>query len=180
MEYRQLGSTGLKVSEICLGTMTFGEQNIEAEAHAQLDFAVGAGINFIDTAEMYSVPGRKETQGSTERFIGTWLRERKDRDKLIVATKITGPSPGLLFIRDPLNFSGDSLQKAVEGSLSRLQTDYIDLYQLHWPERNMNKFGQLGYKHDDNERWQDNLLEVVKNLAKLMEQGKIRHWGVSQ
>lgn len=179
MQYVQLGSTGIEVSKICLGTMTFGEQNTEAEAHEQLDLAVDSGINIIDTAEMYSSPGRKETQGSSERYIGTWLKGRKDRDKLIIASKIVGPTPGLLYIRDPLNFSKASIDTAIEGSLSRLQADYLDIYQLHWPERNMNKFGQLGYKHDDHERWQDNLLEVIQNLSNLIKQGKIRHWGVS-
>jgi len=179
MQYIKLGKTGIEISKICLGTMTFGEQNTETEAHDQLDYAIEAGINFIDTAELYSVPGRKETQGSTEKYIGSWLRNRKDRDKLIIASKIAGPNPGLLYIRDPLNFSAEQINIAVEGSLKRLQTDYLDLYQLHWPERNVNNFGKLGYKHDDYEKWNDNLLEVVQNLANLIDQGKIRHWGVS-
>ncbi len=179
MIYTRLGNTGLEVSKICLGTMTFGEQNTESEAHEQLNFAVEAGINFIDTAELYSVPGRKETQGSTERYIGTWLKNRKDRDKLIVATKIVGPSPGLLYIRNPLDFSREQINIALEGSLERLQTDYIDIYQLHWPERNVNNFGQLGYRHNENERWEDNLLEVVEGLNSFIKRGKIRHWGLS-
>jgi len=179
MKYIKLGNTGIDVSRICLGTMTFGEQNTEKEAHEQLDYAVEKGINLIDTAEMYSVPGRKETRGSTERFIGSWLKKRSDRDQLIIASKITGPSAGLTHIRNPLNFSRDQINTAIEGNLKRLQTDYIDIYQLHWPERNVNNFGQLGYKHDENESWEDNLLEVIESLNELINQGKIRYWGVS-
>lgn len=179
MIYNKLGDTGIEVSKICLGTMTFGEQNTEKEAHTQLDYAIEAGINFIDTAEMYSVPGRKETQGSTERYIGTWLKDRTDREKLIVASKIAGPSAGLSYIRDPLNFSKEQINIAIEGNLRRLQTEYIDIYQLHWPERNVNNFGKLGYKHDENEGWENNLLEVIESLNGLIKQGKIRHWGVS-
>jgi aryl-alcohol dehydrogenase-like predicted oxidoreductase len=179
MQYNTLGKTGLRVSKICLGTMTFGEQNSEAEAHIQLDYALEAGINFIDTAEMYSVPGRKETQGSTERYIGSWLKDRKDRDKIILASKITGPSKGMPYIRNPLNFSRDQINTAIDGNLKRLQTDYIDIYQLHWPERNVNNFGQLGYKHDPEEQWEDNLLDIIESLNELIKAGKIRHWGVS-
>jgi len=179
MKYNKLGTSELEVSKICLGTMTFGQQNSEEEAHEQLNYAVDQGINFIDTAELYSVPGRKETQGSTERYIGTWLKDRKDRDKLVIATKIVGPSPGLLYIRNPINFSKEQLNIAIEGSLQRLQTDYVDLYQLHWPERNVNNFGQLGYKHDEDEQWENNLIEVIENLNELIKLGKIRHWGLS-
>lgn len=142
MQYIKLGNTGLKVSKICLGTMTFGEQNTEREAHEQLDYAIAQGINFIDTAELYSVPGRKETQGSTERYIGSWLKNRSDREKLIVASKITGPNAGLSYIRNPLNFSKEQLNIAIDSSLQRLQTDYVDIYQLHWPERKVNNFGK--------------------------------------
>ena len=179
MLYTKLGNTGIEVSKICLGTMTFGEQNTENEAHEQLDYALEAGINFIDTAELYSVPGRKETQGSTERYIGSWLKKRKDRDKIILATKITGPSPGLAFIRNPLNFSKEQINIAIDGSLKRLNTDYVDIYQLHWPERNVNIFGSLGYQYDEDEKWEDNFLEIVNSLNELTKQGKIRHWGVS-
>ena len=179
MKYNQLGTTDLKVSGICLGTMTFGEQNTEKEAHEQLDYAVSRGINFIDTAELYSVPGRSATYGSTERYIGSWLKRSAGRDKLIIATKIVGPSPGLLYIRNPINFSKKQLNEALEGSLARLQTDYVDIYQLHWPERNVNNFGRLGYKHKENEPWENNFLEIMQCLDGLIKAGKIRYWGVS-
>ncbi len=179
MQYIKLGNTGLNVSKICLGTMTFGEQNTEKEAHEQLDYAIAQGINIIDTAELYSVPGRKETQGSTERYIGSWLKNRSDREKLVVASKITGPNAGLSFIRDPLNFSKEQLNTAIDGSLQRLQTDYVDIYQLHWPERKVNNFGKLGYEYDEDERWEDNFFEIITHLNHLIKQGKIRHWGVS-
>ena len=179
MIYNRLGNTDLEVSKICLGTMTFGQQNSEEEAHEQLNYAIDQGINFIDTAELYSVPGRKETQGSTERYIGTWLKNRKDRDQLIVASKIAGPSPGLSYIRNPLNFSREQLNIAIDGSLARLQTDYVDIYQLHWPERNVNNFGKLGYEHKEDEEWDNNLLEVMEGLNELIKLGKIRHWGLS-
>ena len=179
MKYTELGNTGIKVSRICLGTMTFGEQNTEPEAHEQLNYAIDCGINFIDTAELYSVPGRKETQGSTERYIGSWLRNRNDRDRLILASKITGPSAGLSYIRNPLNFSREQIKMAIDGNLQRLKTDYIDIYQLHWPERNVNNFGKLGYEHKEDEQWEDNLLEVIQSLNELIKQGKIRYWGLS-
>jgi aryl-alcohol dehydrogenase-like predicted oxidoreductase len=133
MIYTKLPNTNIKVSKICLGTMTFGEQNTEKDAHEQLNYAVDKGINFVDTAELYSVPGRPETQGLTEKYIGTWLKHQK-REDLVIASKVTGPSPGLLYIRKNLGFSKEVLQVALNKSLRRLQTDYIDLYQLHWPE----------------------------------------------
>lgn len=142
MEYTTLGKTGLEVSRICLGTMTWGEQNTEAEGQAQLDYALDQGINFIDTAEMYPVPGRRETQGSTERIIGNWIARRRNRDRFILATKVTGPS-AMTWIRDSLRFDPASIRTAIEGSLQRLQTDYVDLYQLHWPERKTNFFSKL-------------------------------------
>ena len=179
MKHKTLGNTNLKVSEICLGTMTFGEQNTEVEAHEQLDFATSNDVNFIDTAEMYSVPGRKETQGNTERFIGTWLKKRAKRDDLIIATKATGPNPGLKHIRNSPNFSKKHLQEAIEGSLSRLQTDYVDLYQLHWPERKANFFGKLGYVHDSTDQWTNNIAEVLETLQEFIQEGKVRHIGIS-
>ena len=178
MKYTTLPNTDIKVSKICLGTMTFGQQNSEIEAHEQLNFAVDKGINFIDTAEMYSVPGTKETQGSTERFIGSWLKDQK-RENLIVATKIAGPSPGLSYIRDNMGFSNTAINDAIEKSLKRLNTDYIDVYQLHWPDRNANFFGKRNYSHDFNEKWEDNFKEVIEKLDSLVKEGKIRHYGVS-
>ncbi len=159
--------------------MTWGEQNTEAEGHRQMDYAIERGINFIDTAELYSVPGRKETQGSTERIIGTWLKGRQDRDKIIIGSKICGPSAGLSYIRNPLNFSKEQIAIAVEGSLKRLQADYIDLYQLHWPERKANFFSTLGYVHDENDPWEDNFLEILETLQGYIREGKIRHIGIS-
>jgi len=178
MIYTTLPNTDIKISKICLGTMTFGQQNTEDEAHQQLHYAVEQGINFIDTAEMYSIPGKKETQGSTERYIGTWLKDQK-REDLIVATKITGPLEYFNYIRNDLGFSKIVIRDAIEKSLKRLQTNYIDLYQLHWPERNVNFFGQRYYKHDANEKWQVNFKDVIETLDDLVKEGKIRHYGVS-
>ena len=179
MELKTLGTTDLKVSKICLGTMTFGEQNTEAEGHEQLNFAIDNGINFIDTAEMYSVPGRAETSGSTERIIGTWLRNRTDRASIVLATKIVGPSPGLEYIRSPLDYKPASIHTALENSLKRLQTDYVDIYQLHWPERNTNYFSKRSYVHDFDEKWEDNFLEILETMESLVKTGKIRHFGLS-
>lgn len=178
MKYTTLPNTNIKVSKICLGTMTFGEQNSEIEAHEQLNYAVEKGINFIDTAEMYSVPGRKETQGSTERYIGSWLKNQK-REDLVIATKIAGPNPGLSYIRDNMGFSNEAIDDALDKSLKRLQTDYVDVYQLHWPERNTNFFGKRNYQHNFDEKWDDNLKEVVQKLDALVKEGKIRNYGVS-
>ena len=178
MKYTTIPQTSIKVSKICLGTMTFGEQNSEAEAHQQLNFAVEQGINFIDTAEMYSVPGRAETQGSTERFIGTWLKDQK-RENLVVASKIAGPNPVFQHIRENLGFSNEAIDDALEKSLKRLQTDYLDLYQLHWPERNTNFFGKRNYKHQNDEAWKDNFHQVIEKLNSFVKEGKIRHYGVS-
>lgn len=179
MQYSELGSTGLQVSKICLGTMTFGEQNTESEGHEQLDYALSQDVNFIDTAEMYSVPGRAETQGSTERIIGTWLKARQCRADIVLASKITGPSAGLKHIRNPLRFTPEQIRTALEGSLQRLQTDYIDLYQLHWPERKTNYFGKRGYVHDPSDEWADNFQEVLHTMSELVKAGKIRHFGLS-
>lgn len=179
MQYDTLGNTDLKVSKICLGTMTFGEQNTEAEGHEQMDYALDQGINFFDTAEMYSIPPRPETQGSTERIIGTWLKKRNNRDKVIIASKVVGPSKAMLHVRNPLHINREQILQAIDGNLERLQTDYIDLYQLHWPERKTNYFGQRGYIHDPNDPWKDNFLEVLQTLDELVQVGKIRYWGVS-
>jgi aryl-alcohol dehydrogenase-like predicted oxidoreductase len=182
MEYRKLGNTDLKVSVICLGTMTFGEQNTEAEAHEQMNFALEQGVNFIDTAELYAVPSREYNNGLTEKYIGTWLKDRKDRDKIIVATKVTGPAQSkgaLSYIRDSLNFSRTQIRAAIEGSLKRLQTDYVDLYQLHWPERKTNFFGRLGYAHRNDDPWEDNFLDILETMQLLINEGKIRYFGIS-
>ena len=178
MKYTTIPQTDIKVSKICLGTMTYGQQNSEVEAHEQLNYAIDQGVNFIDTAEMYSIPGKKETQGSTERYIGTWLKDQK-REELVVATKITGPMPYFNYIRPDLGFSKEVLHDALNKSLQRLQTDYVDVYQLHWPERNVNFFGQRNYKHKPDEKWEDNFKEVVEALDGLVKEGKIRHYGVS-
>ena len=179
MNYKLLGDSDLKVSTICLGTMTFGEQNDEADGHEQLDYALAHGVNFIDTAELYSIPGRPETQGSTESIIGTWIHKRNKRDDFMLATKIAGPSPGLKYIREDLGFGKRQLNEALEASLTRLQTDYIDLYQLHWPERKVNSFGKLDYTFDPDEQWEDNFMEALTVLQGFINDGKIRYIGVS-
>jgi aryl-alcohol dehydrogenase-like predicted oxidoreductase len=179
MTYATLGTTDLQVSKICLGTMTFGQQNTEADGHAQMDYARSQGINFFDTAEMYSIPPRPETQGSTERIIGTWLKSRGGRDKIVLATKIVGPNPNFTHIRNPLHINREQILQAIEGSLQRLQTDYVDLYQIHWPERNTNFFGKLNYEYDLNDPWEDNFPEILETMGELVQAGKIRHFGVS-
>jgi len=180
MKYSQLGNTGLQVSRICLGTMTWGEQNTEAEAHEQLDIAVERGVNFIDTAEMYPVPPRAETQGLTEAYLGSWLKQRGDRDRLVVATKVSGNSEGLEWVRGGPALNREQILQAADDSLERLQTDYIDLYQVHWPARPANYFGRLGYEQDDVD---DDALagieETLAALAELIAAGKVRHVGVS-
>lgn len=180
MKYTILPNTNLKVSTICLGTMTFGNQNTESEAHEQLDYAVAKGVNFIDTAEMYPIGGNAEIFGSTERHIGTWIKKigTSEREKLIIATKIAGPNRGLDYIRQPLDFSKKSIQDALELSLKNLQTDYIDLYQMHWPERVMNMFQKRGVQKLD-DHWQDNIFEVLTIFDGLIKEGKIKHIGVS-
>ncbi len=178
MKYTTLPNTDIKVSKICLGTMTFGQQNTESDAHKQLNYAVSQGINFIDIAEMYPIPGRKETQGSTERYVGSWLKNQK-RENLILTSKVVGPNDYFKYIRENLGFSKEVLREALEKSLNRLQTDYVDLYQLHWPERNTNYFGKRNYKHDETEKWEDNFKEVIDVLDGFVKEGKIRHYGVS-
>jgi aryl-alcohol dehydrogenase-like predicted oxidoreductase len=178
MKYTAIPNTNIKVSKICLGTMTFGEQNTEMEAHAQLDYAIGNGVNFIDTAEMYPIAAREATLGLTEKFIGTWLKKSGKREELVIATKIAGPNRGMEYIRQPLNFTKESIYEAVHKSLKNLQTDYIDLYQMHWPERVMNMFGQRGVVQIDTQ-WEENFTEVLEVYAGLIKEGKIRHIGVS-
>ena len=177
MKYRKLGTTDIDVSMICLGTMTWGEQNTEEEAHEQMDYALTQGINFFDTAELYAVPPNPKTQGRTEQFIGTWLRSRGKREELILATKIAGPSPVTQHIRKDRDYSKRTIAEAVEGSLKRLQTDYIDLYQLHWPARRTNYFGVRDYRHKA--KWEDNFHEVLEGMQDQVKAGKIRHFGIS-
>lgn len=181
MQYRQLGHSGIKVSAIALGTMTWGEQNTEADAHAQLDMAVDYGVNLIDAAEMYPVPPKPETQGLTERYLGTWLKTRGRRDKLVIATKATGPARlphQPRHVRGGENhFNRKNLNHALHDSLQRLQTDYIDLYQLHWPDRTVNCFGRLNYTHAEEETVP--IEETLPVLAEFVKEGKIRHIGVS-
>ncbi len=184
MKKNNLGKTEILVSEICLGTMTWGQQNNEKEAHDQLSYASERGINFIDTAEMYAVPPKKETYGLTEKYIGTWLKNQ-DRSKIILATKIAGrtsnvPSgpPGLDWIRQGPRLNEEHIFQAIENSLKRLNTEYIDLYQIHWPERTVNSFGQLGYIH--NPREDDIKIEVtLEALAKAVDKGLIKYVGLS-
>ena len=180
MEYRPLGKTDVKVSKICLGTMTFGEQNTEADAHQQLDYAFEQGINFIVAAEMYPVPINAETQGRTEQYIGTWLKQRSDRDKIILASKVAGPGrkEALGHLRDGPRLSKEHILQACDASLKRLQTDYIDLYQVHWPSRSTNYFGQLGYRYGKDHH-PETIEETLKALGELVAAGKVRQIGLS-
>lgn len=178
MKYTTLPNTDIQISKICLGTMTFGQQNTEAEGHAQMDYALDNGVNFFDTAEMYSIPPSKETYGNTERILGTWFKKTGHRDKIVLATKIAGPNPNFTYMRDKVDFSPASIQYALDQSLLRLQTDYVDLYQLHWPERKTNYFGQRGFKQQ-NDSWEDNIHQVLETLQQFVKQGKIKHIGLS-
>ncbi|MEE8388592.1 MAG: NADP(H)-dependent aldo-keto reductase [Acidiferrobacterales bacterium] len=179
MEYRRLGNTDIEVSVICLGSMTWGQQNTEADAHTQLDAALEAGINFVDTAEMYPIPTKGETYGRTEQYIGSWIKGRNNRDKVILATKTVGPGDWLPHIRGgTARLNKQDIETAVNDSLRRLQTDYIDLYQLHWPERNTNFFGKLGYVHDKTEN-PVAIEETLRALADIVASGKVRHIGLS-
>jgi aryl-alcohol dehydrogenase-like predicted oxidoreductase len=177
--YKKLGNTNLQVSAICLGSMTWGSQNTEQEAHSQLDFAVEKGVNFVDTAEIYAVPISKEHTHLTERYIGNWLKRQTNREKLVIASKVTGPAPWAKHIRNGPRLNSEHLQQAVEASLKRLQTDYIDLYQIHWPERHTNYFGKLGYTASSNEQEVVSIEQTLTAASKLVEQGKIRSIGIS-
>lgn len=182
MQYKALGQSGILVPEICLGTMTFGEQNNQAEGFAQLDYALERGIHFWDTAEMYPVPPKPETQGSTEQVIGNWLAQRGGRDKIILASKIAGPSQGGSQIRNgQTRFIASEIESALDGSLKRLQTDYIDLYQLHWPQRSTNFFGTLGYGNTEanDTRELTALEDTLLALSNEVKKGRIRHIGLS-
>lgn len=179
MKYTKLPNTDVKVSKICLGSMTWGQQNTEEEGHQQIEYALEQGVNFIDTAEMYSVPARPETQGSTEEIIGSWLKKTGKREDIILASKIAGPADMVSHIREDMGFHKKAMEDAIHNSLKRLNTDYIDLYQLHWPERNSNFFGKLGYSHQEEEEWEDNFREILENLKHFINQGKIRYVGLS-
>lgn len=177
MEYSELGTSKIKISKICLGTMTFGEQNNINEAHDQLDFAIDKGVNFIDTAEMYPVPPDSKTQGLTESYIGDWIKKRKKRDDIVLATKVTGPSTFMKYIRNDLSINKDNIEKAIHESLNRLNTDYVDLYQIHWPQRDTNYFGKLGYEQSS--KINDNIEETLETLNHFIQEGKIRCIGIS-
>ena len=177
MNYKKLGNTDIKVSTICLGTMTWGEQNTQEEGFEQMDYALDQGVNFWDTAELYAVPPRAETYGHTEIIIGNWFKKTKKRDKVILGTKVAGPMRA--YLRGGANNYGlEKMTEAINDSLKRLQTDYIDLYQLHWPERNTNTFGRLGYEHKENENW-TKFEDVLGNLQRFIDSGKIREIGLS-
>ena len=175
MKYKKLANTNLDVSLISLGTMTYGEQNTEAEAHEQLDYSIANGVNLIDTAEMYAIPPKQETQGLTEKIIGTWLVKRKDREKIHIATKVAGP--GMEYLRDGSRLSKKHIFQAVDDSLKRLQTDYIDLYQVHWPERKSNYFGRLGYEYSDD--MGVSIEETLEAMTDLVKSGRVRYIGIS-
>ena len=178
MLYNTIPHTEIKVSKICLGTMTWGNQNSEKEAFEQLDFSVDSGVNFIDTAELYPVPAEAKTSGRTSEIIGKWLTQKKNRDKLVIATKIAGPGDYTKHIRTG-GFSPTSIKDAIHKSLKRLKTNYIDLYQLHWPERSTNFFGIRDYKHNYKEKWNDNFNEILNSLDGFVKEGKIRNIGIS-
>lgn len=177
MQYTKLPHSTLEISKICLGTMTFGEQNSQQEAFEQLDYALAHGVNFIDTAEMYPVPPQAKTQGLTEQFIGDWLSKSGKREKVVIATKIAGPR-SVPYIRENMSLNRRHIHTAIDDSLTRLQTDYVDLYQLHWPQRQTNCFGQLNYPYP-NEQEEVTLIETLEALTDLVKAGKVRYIGVS-
>ena len=183
MKYRKLGNTNINISVICLGTMTFGEQNTQDDGFMQMDYALDRGVNFFDTAELYAVMPKKETYGRTEEIIGNWFKERKNRDKVILATKIVSRSKDdLHWIRDGstnLGFDKKNMEVAINNSLKRLKTDYIDLYQLHWPERNVPRFGVLDFNYDPEDNDWTAIEEVLENLNNFVKAGKIRYVGLS-
>jgi len=178
MKYTTLPNTDIKVSKICLGTMTWGNQNTQDEGFAQMDLALDKGVNFFDVAELYPVPAEAKTYAETERIIGNWFAKTGNRDKVVLATKIAGPGDYTAHIRTT-GFSKQALNEAVDNSLKRLQTDYIDLYQLHWPERNTNTFGVRDYVHNTNDGWEDNFNEILHNLDEIIKSGKIKYVGLS-
>ncbi len=177
MKYNKLGTTDEEVSVICLGTMTWGEQNTEDEGHEQMSYALDQGVNFFDTAELYPVPSRAGTLSRTEEIIGTWFEKTGNRDKVFLATKIAGPGPYTAHIREASEYSSQNIIDAVDGSLKRLQTDMIDLYQIHWPARATNFFGKRGYYHS--EGWSENFGMILETLQEIIKSGKVRHIGIS-
>ena len=178
MKYNRLGKSDIQVSEVAMGTMTFGQQNTLTDACEQLDYAVAQGVNFVDTAEMYPVPGKAETQGRTEEYVGKWLNTQT-REKIILATKVTGPSRGFNWIRNgPQSIDRANIMSAIDSSLKRLQTDYVDLYQIHWPARNVPMFGKSNYD-PSSEHPSTSVDEQLSVLSELVTQGKVRHIGVS-
>ena len=178
MHYRTLPGSSLRVSEVCLGTMTWGEQNSEAEAHSQLDFAIDEGVNFIDTAEMYPVPPNAVTQGRTETYLGSWLA-RQPRDQLVIATKVAGPGRRDWIRNGRTDLTRDVIAEAVDTSLARLRTDYVDLYQIHWPQRNVPMFGATEFDPTKERQGGPAIREQVEAMAALIKSGKIRHYGLS-
>lgn len=178
MHYRTLPGTDMKVSTVCLGTMTWGQQNSEAEAHEQFDYALAQGINFIDTAEMYPVPPNAQTQGRTEKYLGTWLALQQ-RDRLVIATKIAGPGRRDWVRAGRTDLTRDVIAEALDTSLARLQTDYIDLYQIHWPQRNVPMFGATQFDPSKEKSGGPSIHEQVQGMAAMIKAGKIRHYGLS-
>ena len=178
MKFKKLGNTDLDVSLICLGTMTWGTQNSEKEAFEQMDYSIDQGVNFFDTAELYSVPPTAESYGKTEVMIGNWFEKRKNRDKIILASKVAGPGCG--WIRGGgNNFDEKKIGEAIDASLKRLKTDYIDLYQLHWPERSTNYFGSRDFLYNNKEGNWNSFESILEALEKYIKSGKIRHIGMS-
>ncbi|NVK07630.1 MAG: NADP(H)-dependent aldo-keto reductase [Tenacibaculum sp.] len=178
MKYTTLANTDVKVSKICLGTMTWGRQNTEAEGHEQMDYALEQGVNFFDTAELYSVPATPETYGATEKIIGSWFKKTGNREKVVLASKIAGGGDYTAHIRTG-GFNRKNISEAIEGSLKRLQTDYIDLYQLHWPDRGVNCFGVRDYPYKTSAEEAEKHLEILETLNDFVKQGKIKHVGLS-
>lgn len=179
MDYNLLPGTEIKVSKICLGTMTFGRQNNEKEGHDQMDYSYDRGINFFDTAELYPVPPSPETQGKTEKIIGSWLKKTGKRDKIIIASKVAGPSSFSQHIRKNMSYSKATINEAINNSLKRLRTDYIDLYQIHWPERVTNFFGKRGFEFHKEDQWKYNFDLILDVLNENIKDGKIRNIGIS-
>ena len=177
MKYTTLPDTDIKVSKICLGTMTWGNQNTESQGHAQMDAAFEKGVNFFDTAELYPVPAVAETSGRTSEIIGSWFKKSNNRSKVVLASKIAGPGDYTAHIRT--NGFVKGIKDAVEKELKRLQTDYIDLFQLHWPERSTNMFGIRDYNHNPSDPWKDNFKEILQVLEEVIKEGKVRHVGLS-